>query len=123
MFAFKIKIFVYFSCFIFLTSAIAFSESKSLSVEWAMPNTQTITSYTLYYSYDRDMSTKIIAYNSNNPQATNATFTIDVTTSPVFLTVEAQKNNNENISSLPKLVCIPGMPSTISKVLGVSISN
>lgn len=110
-------IFFFFSIVI-LFPILSFGEIKTVTVRWQIPPANDIIGYKLHYSYNSDMSAKIVAYESNDPQIAEISCPINIIDTPIFFTIDALKSDNTTSSSFPKGVCYPDNPI---KVQGLNI--
>lgn len=88
----------------FVIPAISSAGTRTIEVEWSMPDTTDISGYKLYYSYSADMAGQQVACSTNDPAATSLTCQdITIDSYPVYFTVAAVKQEEELVSMAEKV--------------------
>lgn len=101
------KFFVSLIFFILLAPTIASSATKTVTIDWTIPDTQNVQSYRMYYSYSIDMSGKILADNCTVLQKTipeDFSITcsnVNIDRYPVYFAIAAVTIENNEIYSDP----------------------
>lgn len=88
----------------FVFPAISSAGTRTIEVEWSMPDTTDVSGYKLYYSYSADMADQQVACSTNDPSATSLTCQdVTIDSYPVYFTVAAVKQEEELVSMAEKV--------------------
>ncbi|MCK9295282.1 MAG: hypothetical protein M0P70_09380 [Desulfobulbaceae bacterium] len=79
---------------------IASSATKSVTIDWAIADTTNVTGYKVYYSYWSDMSSKMLACETNDPTVTSLTCAnVSIASTPVYFIIAAVTAQRELTSA------------------------
>lgn len=89
-----------------IAPTIACGATKSVTIDWTIPDTTNVTGYKMYYSYNSDMSSRVLACTSNDPAATSLTCDNVSLSSPIYFVIAAVTGEGE-LTSESKSYVLP----------------
>lgn len=112
------KIFIFILLIITLTPANLPATNRSVTIYWTMPSTTGIIGYKIYYSFENNMNTRILAGQTNETNSTSLTCdNVPIDTYPIYFTVSAITIDKEISSS------IKTVDSPIKEVQGFTLTT
>ena len=102
-------------------AGIAHADMVNVTLNWTMRDTTGVEGYRIYYSYNSDMSGKMLHSECGVPSLSDGKYTMEFTNVnidpgqlPVYLQVGAYDNTNETVSPPQKEVLLPVQDFTVS---------
>jgi len=85
-----------------LFPVIVFAAERTVTIEWAMSDTENIQGYKIYLAYDLTMENAEVVCDTPDPNSTNITCkNIDIEKYPVYFSVAAVTNDGGELLSSP----------------------
>jgi len=79
--------------------SIVYGTTKSVTIDWEMADTTTVTGYKMYYSYSSDMSSQTLACETNDPAVTSLTCAnVSIASTPIYFSILAVTEKGDLIS-------------------------